>query len=389
VRLLTAALCLTLLGGLLPPGEVLAAALSPYCAVEMLEDGTTVYTNRDGSKTVVFEAEGIPEEKAVAGADRLIEEDGVLVGADHTVDVRIDASYTEDTELVHIEKDGMAIAFTPIPADTQNTGPAQEEGREGSGETVPEETLPAETIEESTEGLPVETAAERKEAAGIEESSEELSPSTEERTAAEGQAETPSVSAGAEPAGTVSAAESAGFVSAEASAAETATETSTDGKTVPAASTTASASSTTASEESAGEEASASPSARPEDLLGEREEEQTAVIAGKKQGGADGSYEAVEYPDLFGRLTCVRLSARTDGIKEEILLDAYEANPVFTYDLRTANLTLRQDGQRILLVDAEGNEAGEISAPFLLDAAGRTARRSESCCWTLAGERTV
>ena len=76
VRLLTVALCLTLLGGLLPPGEVLAAALSPYCAVEMLEDGTTVYTNRDGSKTAVFEAEGIPEEEAVAGADRLIEEDG-------------------------------------------------------------------------------------------------------------------------------------------------------------------------------------------------------------------------------------------------------------------------------------------------------------------------
>ena len=276
VRLLTAALCLTLLGGLLPPGEVLAAALSPYCAVEMLEDGTTVYTNRDGSKTAVFEAEGIPEEKAAAGADRLIEEDGVLVGADHTVDVRIDASYTEDTELVHIEKDGMAIAFTPIPADPQNTGPAQEEGREGSGETVPEETLPAETIEESTEGLPVETAAERKEAAGIEESSEELS-STEERTAAEGGAETPSVSAGEEPAGFVNAAVSAGSVSAAETATGAAAETSTDGKTVPA-------SSTTASEESAGEEASASPSARPEDLLGEREEEQTAVIRREEAG---------------------------------------------------------------------------------------------------------
>jgi len=54
VRLLTAALCLTLLGGLLPPGEVLAAAISPYSQIETLADGTVIQTNKNGSKTITF-----------------------------------------------------------------------------------------------------------------------------------------------------------------------------------------------------------------------------------------------------------------------------------------------------------------------------------------------
>ena len=332
VRLLTAALCLTLLGGLLPPGEVLAAAISPYSQIETLADGTVIQTNKNGSKTITFSAANSTAEEDADEYDRLVPVGDQLVGENSAVKVQVEDTYQEQETLVQIEKDGMVISFTPVGLEP--TAGIESEAATGMPSGGMEDS--ADAVEEADLDGEDETA---KEMETVEEAS--LIPE-EEETVKE-----------------VETVEEASFIPEEEETlpedvletlSEVVLETSSE---------------ETGSMELVGVEESelSEASAPAESVVPE-------VIPGEGLGFNGTSYEAVEYTGVFAENTTIHLEARKYGIKEDIIIESCPEEAGYSYDMKLTGLTPDKEGNQILLLDSDGIIQGEIAAPFLIDANG-------------------
>jgi len=328
LRIFAVMMSLVMLSGILPPAEVLAAVLSPYTSVETTEEGVTIYSNKDGSKTAVIEIreEDIVTMESLDESDRLVEEGDTLVGEDEEVSVRIRQTLTEDSILVSLEKEDYGVSFSPVAA-IAGTAPEESESSvtavEGTAEGTVAESTSAEESTPTEESTPMEEST----------LAEESTPAEETTPAEEGI-----------PAEETMAAEETGPVR---DTEETSPAIEADPQTVPTVESIPSAGETTTQTESA----------------------ESLSIHGQKIGYSGGSYEAVQYESVFDENTGIRLAALKTGIKEDIILDAYTGGHVFSYTMHFKNLTPRQDGQRILLIDENGEEQGVIAAPYMLDAA--------------------
>lgn len=93
-------------------------------------------------------------------------------------------------------------------------------------------------------------------------------------------------------------------------------------------------------------------------------------IAGQKIALSGGSCEKVRYDGLFYEGVQVELSALKTGVKEEVILQEYVTDAVFSYGFSFQGLIPEQDGKRVVLKDMEGAIRATIAAPFMLDANG-------------------
>ena len=95
------------------------------------------------------------------------------------------------------------------------------------------------------------------------------------------------------------------------------------------------------------------------------------TLGGGRGRGGEGAAAPVTYPGLFDDQSDVRITAKDNGVKEDIIIHGYNGNHVYRYRIELQGLTAKQSGQEILLLDAQGEERGQIHAPYMDDAAGR------------------
>lgn len=114
--------------------------------------------------------------------------------------------------------------------------------------------------------------------------------------------------------------------------------------------------------------------------------ERPSSITGRKTGGMvmtaakstsdnnakskTGSVSAIVYAGLFDAVTDVKLTARTNGVKEDITVHQYTGNHVYAYRLNTDGLNATLSGQTVILTDSYGNSLARINAPDMTDANG-------------------
>ena len=85
---------------------------------------------------------------------------------------------------------------------------------------------------------------------------------------------------------------------------------------------------------------------------------------------SSGGCSAIVYPGLFDSVTDVRLSALTNGVKENIIVNQYTGQHSYEYILRTQGLSAELSGKEILMYDENGQMLAKIDAPNMTDANG-------------------
>lgn len=92
-------------------------------------------------------------------------------------------------------------------------------------------------------------------------------------------------------------------------------------------------------------------------------------VDARLRGYSDGTYSAVVYEGVFSKNTDIEFKALQSGVKESVLIGEYTGNHIYAYRMVFNGLTPVLSGRTVKLY-AAGKLAGQIDAPYMVDARG-------------------
>ena len=310
-----------------------------------VSEGVTVKQNWNGSKTVTIELtdEQIESTGTDNSAARLMESGSAISSTSETVDTRINADFEKDETLATISKDGTSISFKPVIETEHFAEEIPVEAQTDEPEQIQNPDVPA---TDSPTPAPVPTEEPGETGSGGE-------PETP------GEPEIQAVPAGTEP-------KEVSEEPQEQPRSSPAPETEETPGPAPSVLPEQNADTGTPSELM---EPQPSPVAA-QQVQTRTVIPETVVPELKREGYSGGTFESALFEGVFEPETDVRLQAKENGVKEDIIIGKYTGNHVFEYTIDLNGLTPEQNGKEILLRDSGGAQKAVIAAPYMTDAAG-------------------
>ncbi|MEG0382928.1 MAG: DNRLRE domain-containing protein, partial [Christensenella sp.] len=310
--------------------------------VEHVSEGITIKQNWDGSKSLTMELtdKQIESMNADDGDVLLVDKGDAITSTDETVDTQINNDFKQNDELVTVAKDGTSISFSPI-VDESNFAKENEpkvfadvitDGEISSAALQTPEVSAGEAEDSAPQDIQdVAKLSQKTKLTAATDEEAGNSPPPEPTSTADGGMEAVSLPQAAQ----------------EAAPTENPTPKPTSEPT---------------------------PAAEPTPLI----VEPSAALMPKedikpelrKEGYLGSAFESATYEGVFDPTTDIRLKAKTNGIKEDIIINEYAKNNVFEYRVDLNGLTPEQHDQEIWLFDKDKNRVAMIAAPFMTDAAG-------------------